>query len=234
MGNYESYFTEAVKEHYSNRSDFLLTELSKNFLSISADTTFARTSRNPIDRRLDFCAYFLALIKTLHEQGESFDTIRQICLNVILEYVRPKNKIQLLLKRLPAKLANTWLATVFLKSFDKKVSRKTHPDGFRAEIITDKKETFGLGYGVDIMECGVCKLFKKHKYEKYTSILCEVDEITAQLAGLKLVRTGTIALGAQKCDFRFRKENLQPSVKSTTRRYSGAIRSVAQKGVRPE
>lgn len=74
------------------------------------------------------------------------------------------------------------------------------------KIITDKKETFGLGYGVDILEYGVCKLFKKHKYEKYSSILCEVDEITSHLAGLKLIRTGTIALGAKTCDFRFIKE----------------------------
>ena len=217
MDKYENYFTRAVKDNYSNRSDFLLTELSRNFRSISNDTTFALISPNPIDRRLDFSAYFLALIKTLDEQGESFDAIRQICLDVVLEYVRPKTEIQLFLKRLPAKLANTWLATVFLTAFNKKISRKAHPDGFRAELITDKRETFGLGYGIDIMECGICKLFKKHKYEKYASILCEVDEITAQLAGLKLVRTGTIALGAQKCDFRFRKENSQPSVKVTTR-----------------
>jgi hypothetical protein len=32
-----------------------------------------------------------------------------------------------------------------------------------------------------------------------------VDEITSSLAGLKLIRTGTIALGAKKCDFRYQK-----------------------------
>ena len=207
MATYETYFTEAIKGAYANRSDFLLIELSKNAKRISTDTTFASTSSNPIDRRLDFCAYFLALIKTLDEQGESFETIRQICLNIVVEYVRPKNKIQLFLKRIPAKLTNTWLATIVLSAFGNKISRKAHPDGFRAELITDKKETFGLGYGFDIVECGICKLFKKHNYEKYASILCEVDELTSHLAGLKLIRTGTIALGAKKCDFRFRKEN---------------------------
>ena len=205
MAVYETYFTEAVRDVYSTRSDFLLIELRKNVRRISGDTAFALTSGNPIDRRLDFCAYFLALIKTLDEQGENFDAIRHICLSVVIEYVRPKNKIQLLLKRLPAKLANTWLATIFINALNKRVSQKAHPDGFRAIIITDKEETFGLGYGVDILECGICKLFKKYNYEKYASILCEVDEITSHLAGLKLVRTGTIALGAKKCDFRFKR-----------------------------
>ncbi|MFI5156145.1 MAG: L-2-amino-thiazoline-4-carboxylic acid hydrolase [Chitinophagales bacterium] len=41
--------------------------------------------------------------------------------------------------------------------------------------------------------------------KKYASILCEVDKVTSGLAGLDLIRTGTIALGAKKCDFRFKK-----------------------------
>jgi hypothetical protein len=55
-----------------------------------------------------------------------------------------------------------------------------------------------------MIECGICKLFEKHNYGKYTSIPCEVDELTSGLAGLKLIRNGTIALGATKCDFSFK------------------------------
>ncbi len=205
-GNYKKYFTNAVKNTSPNTSDFLIAEIDKNFKHISKDTNFALSSANPIDRRLDFSAYFLALIKTLDGQGETFETIREICLEIVTEYVRPKNKFQQFLKRLPAKLTNTWVANIVLKAFARKVSQKAHQDGFVAKIITDKNETFGFGYGFDILECGICKLFKKHNYEKYSSILCEVDEITSGLAGLKLIRTGTIALGAKKCDFRFKKE----------------------------
>jgi hypothetical protein len=172
---------------------------------ISIDTAFARTSKNPIDRRLDFCAYFLALIQTLDERKENFETIRRICLEIVLEYVRPKNKFQAWAKKLPAKMVNTWLSSFLFKKFDNRVRTNTSPDGFIARIITDKSETYGLGYGFDILECGICKLFKKHNYSKYTSILCEVDEVTSSLAGLKLIRSGTIALGAKKCDFRFKK-----------------------------
>ena len=104
------------------------------------------------------------------------------------------------------KYPNTWLGQILIKAFHKRVSVNTNADGFIANILTDKKETFGLGYGIDIIECGICKLFKKHNYSKYASILCEVDEITSGLAGLQLIRTGTIANGAKKCDFRFKLE----------------------------
>ena len=88
--------------------------------------------------------------------------------------------------------------------FEKKVKNAGHPDGFVVKIITDKKETYGLGYGIDIVECGICKLFNKHGYSSYARILCEVDEITSGLAGLELIRAGTIANGASKCDFRWK------------------------------
>jgi hypothetical protein len=142
---------------------------------------------------------------TLDEAGVSFDGIRKICLDIVTEYVQPKSKMHSFFKRLLPKLINTWVGQSLIKTLHKKVSVNTNTDGFIANIITDKQETFGLGYGIDILECGICKLYKKHNYQKYASILCEADEITSGLAGLKLIRTGTIANGAKKCDFRFKR-----------------------------
>ena len=207
MDSYKKYFRKIIKYKYPGSSDKIIATVETNFKIISPDTAFASSSSNPLDKRLDFCGYFLSLIKTLDEQGETYETIRENCLAIVIEYVRPKNKMQQLMKRVPAKLLNTRLGKIFIKAFGKKLARRSHEDGFVAKIITDKNETFGFGYGFDILECGICKLFKKHRYEKYASILCEVDEITSGLAGLKLIRTSTIALGAHKCDFRFQKES---------------------------
>jgi hypothetical protein len=203
MVSYRKYFIAGIKKNFPGSSDSIIAKADSHYKIISADTSFAASSANPIDKRLDFSSRFLALIKTLDEQGLDFEATKKICLEIVIEYVRPKNKFQQALKKMPAKLANTWLATVFFKEFNKRVSKNSNPDGFIANIITDKQETLGLGYGVDIIECGICKLFKKHNYQKYSSILCEVDAITAELAGLKLIRNGTIALGAKKCDFRW-------------------------------
>ena len=204
---YARIFNQAIQKHYPDDSAAMQQSVWDAYLAIKTDTNFALTSKNPIDKRLDFCSYFLALIKTLDAKGESFPVIRSICLEIVTEYVRPKNKFQSFVKRLVPQLITTRLARQFLKSFNRKVSKNDNPDGFIATIITDKQETFGLGYGVDILECGICKLFHKHNYYKYASILCEVDEITSAMAGLKLIRTGTIANGAKKCDFRFVRKN---------------------------
>ena len=206
MSSYRKYFVAGVKKKFPGKADAIIDKVNAHYKIISEDTAFAASSKNPIDKRLDFCAYFLALIKTLDEQGESFETTRKICLGIVTEYVKPKNKFQQLAKKLPAKLVKTWLASYVLKKFNERVSTNSNPDGFIANIITNKKETLGLGYGVDILECGICKLFNKHRYQKYASILCEVDALTSDLAGLKLVRNSTIALGAKKCDFRWERK----------------------------
>lgn len=207
MRGYRKYFVAGTRKNFPGSSDAIIKETDDNFISISADTHFAASSPNPIDRRLDFAAYFLAFIKTLDRYGESFESIRKVSLQVVLEYVRPKNKFQAMMKKLPAAIIPSPIGALFLKKFKEKVSKNPNADGFIATLITDKDETHGLGYGIDITQCGICKLFSKHNYQKYASILCEVDAVTADLAGLTMIRTGTIALGAKKCDFRWKKKD---------------------------
>lgn len=206
MDDYRKYFIKSITCHYPHESDKIIAGTDNYYTIISSDTKFALTSSNPIDKRLDFSAYFLAFIRTLDEKGESFDTIRKICLETVTAYVQPRNKIQAYFKRLLPALIGTWLGQILIKSFHKRISVNPNAGGFIAGIVTDRQATFGLGYGIDIYECGICKLFKKHHYQKYAPILCEVDEITSGLAGLKLIRTGTIANGANKCDFRFKRK----------------------------
>lgn len=207
MRGYKKYFMNAIHKNFPAHHGTIITNTEKHYAAILPSVQFAFTSPNPIDRRLDFSAYFLAFIKSLDEQGESFDRIRKLCLEIVIEYVRPKNNWQAWMKKLPARLITTSLFKPFLNIFKKKAGRNPNPDGFVANIITNKDETYGLGYGIDILECGICKLFKKQGYYKYASILCEVDEVTSGLAGLELIRTGTIANGAAKCDFRFKRKN---------------------------
>jgi hypothetical protein len=205
MRGYKKYFMNEIYKIFTADYRNIIANTEKHYAAIAPSVQFASSSSNPIDRRLDFSAYFLAFIKTLDERGETFDGIRKICIDIVTEYVRPKNRWQQWLKQLPVKLVNTWLAKRFIKAFSKRVSQNKNPDGFVANIITDKNETYGLGYGIDIVECGICKLFKKQGYENYASILCEIDKITSELAGLEMIRSGTIAMGAKKCDFRYKK-----------------------------
>ena len=205
MKKYKRYFQKALQKHFPDRAAGLQAATEETFGSIQGDIAFSKRSKNPIDRRMEIAGYFLATVMVLDKEKVDYETIRNILLEIACDYVRPKNQLQVFLKRLPAKLLGTKLATILLAQFDAKVRTKGHPAGFMAHILTKKEERPGFIYGFDIMECGICKLFAKHHYQKFVPILCEVDHITSNLAGLSLTRTGTIANGAAKCDFRFTK-----------------------------
>ena len=202
---YKKYFFDILKSEFPENFKAIFQEIENKYDIISNDTNFSFNSKNPLDKRLDFANYFLSFIQVLDKKGLSYEKINTISLEIATNYVKPKNKFQAWLKKLPAKLTNTLFSTFLLKKINNKIGEKRHENGFVAEIITDKKETYGLGYGINIIECGICKLFDKNNATKYKSILCEVDKITSNLAGLELIRTGTIANGAKICDFRFKK-----------------------------
>lgn len=201
---FKKYFTDAIEQHDATRSELMIKQLDARFISIAKDVEFAKTSPNPMDKRLEFIGYFLAFIQTLEAFEYEYERIRQISLEVAYEYVKPKNKFQAWLKRLPMKFVNFAFAKSLLNRLNGKLIRRGHEDGFVAEIITDKAQTLGIGYGINILECGVCKLFNKHGASNYTSILCDVDKITTSFAGLEMVISGTISRGASVCDFRYK------------------------------
>ena len=202
---YRKSFYKILKQYYPENYRSLFDQTENRYGQISKDVSFSTTSKNPMDKRLDFCAFFLGLIQVLEKKGEPLPRIKMIAIGIAEDYVRPKNWVQAYLKKLPVKLIGTSLGKYVIGKLNRRIQNKGHEDGFRAHILTDKKETFGLGYGINISECGICKLFLKHQASKYTPILCEVDKITTNLAGLKMVRTGTIATGANVCDFRYKK-----------------------------
>jgi hypothetical protein len=171
---------------------------------LAPDAEAGRRSANPIDRRLGVACEFLALAKALEAQGADDGRIREVSTAVAAELVRPKTALQAWLKRLPVKLMQTGLMGPIARRLQRRAAIRGLPDGFVARIILDPAETYGLGWGVDILSCGICGLYKRHGAERFVPILCEVDRLTTALAGLDMVRTGTIATGAPCCDFRYK------------------------------
>jgi len=200
------YFESIIKLTYPDQSDSISARMRIEFDAMAKDMMFALDSKNPMDRRIPVCGMFLSLIRVLDSQGEGYEKIRSTCMDVAIVFVTPKNALHKKLKFLQGRLVKSWLFRLIIPQFKKRVKDKAHPDGFAVDIITNPAETFGLGYGFNIMECGICKLFNKHRSGQYAKILCEVDHLTSSLAGLDLIRTSTIANGASKCDFRFKQK----------------------------
>ena len=66
----------------------------------------------------------------------------------------------------------------------------------------DPKYRFGINY----LECGVCKLCRDEKCFYLAKYLCRLDYLLAEIMGLGLDRTMTLANGDKMCDFRWYEE----------------------------
>lgn len=57
--------------------------------------------------------------------------------------------------------------------------------------------------GMNITSCAICHLFGKHDAMELVPYMCAFDDVVSDAGNQGLRRTGTIALGASHCDFRF-------------------------------
>ncbi len=206
MANFRPYIKRSINQQFPFIATSLMTMIDDEYLLVKRNVDFAQHPVNPLDKRLELAAYLLSVIIVLDQHGCSYQQIKSLILNVANEYVKPKNALHAWWKKAKVNLLSQPYMHWFLDKFDTKVSRKGHPDGFVAHIIQKRKADNEFIFGFDILECGICKLFSRYNYGHFVNILCEVDFITSELAGLTLHRTGTIAAGAHKCDFRFEKK----------------------------
>lgn len=65
----------------------------------------------------------------------------------------------------------------------------------------DQKE---FDWGVTIKRCALCYVFSKYDAEELTPYMCAMNDVMSDMAGQGLRRTGTIALGDEKCEYRYK------------------------------
>jgi len=73
---------------------------------------------------------------------------------------------------------------------------------FVFEIVPGEDEN--TDWGMNISRCGVCHAYAKHDAMELTPYMCASDDLVSDRLDQGLRRTGTIALGAHRCDFRYK------------------------------
>lgn len=85
-----------------------------------------------------------------------------------------------------------------------KWAEESHMKRFENDWVVDilpGNEEYDLGY--DYHECGIVKLCKDEGCPEIAKYLCKLDFLLADMMGMELKRTGTLAEGYERCDFRY-------------------------------
>ena len=82
------------------------------------------------------------------------------------------------------------------------ITSTTEASGFRIENI-DAPATI---IAFDVHACPIVHFAKQHGVPEVVPIICRIDDLIAEhLIGIEFHRTGTIGMGAERCDFRYKR-----------------------------
>jgi len=82
--------------------------------------------------------------------------------------------------------------------------KREYTEGFVNVPVPCSDDSFY--FGQDVLECAICKFYKKQGAEKYVPYICLGDYPMFKRMGVMLYRTKTLGNGDDMCDFRVEKK----------------------------
>jgi hypothetical protein len=181
------------------RTNGLMGDIRKQVEALAPEAPFIGGEGNLFTEWLLYGVYYLAVYRVLQAEGLNtqeagkavFDTFQAMA-----DY--PK-----WLLRIVGRLKYSERYVNRLKEAVSKTQERRYPGDWVARFIEGDGE--GFDYGLDITECGICKFYRKQGAEEFAPYLCLSDHVVSNAFDRGLVRSKTLAEGADVCDFRFKK-----------------------------
>jgi len=147
------------------------------------------------NKTLIVCAQELAVYKILKRHGRTAEEAWELCHDVLRSR----------LKRAP--VFTRWMIryltfSKLMRTIEAKIQRKSSGD-FLARVLEGDGEKFD--FGVDYIECPIYKFMCEQGAGEFAPYICLSDILLSDAFGWGLMRTGTLAEGCDRCDFRFKK-----------------------------
>ncbi len=181
-------------------SDTIINESRQEFEILISELPYIGGKKNPWTKVLIQCAGFLAVYKVLKAHGKTVEEAGRIAYELVEAQLLSYPK---LLRRLIGWWSFTRYALNKLRKQSATSQKRLYPgDWVLCFVQGDGKE---FDYGMDITECAISKFFHAQGADELTPFACLTDFATSKALGWGLVRTMTIAEGAEKCDFRFKR-----------------------------
>ena len=196
----EDSFKHILNLEFPAEAESILLEMNEEFKGLLPRLPYIGGDKNLLTENLVISAWFLCLYKTLNKRGYSDDFIGDLCYRIAEDFVHKQPQWT---AKLQGALAGTGLFKLMYRKLSEKSQKREYPGDFVVQYVEGSGEHFD--YGFDFTECGICKLFQAENASQFTKHMCRIDYLTTSFNGIELIRTGTIANGQEKCDFRFRK-----------------------------
>lgn len=142
----------------------------------------------------------LAYLKVLKSHGKTADESREILYRGMKTRLAQYPKV---LFRLLGWLTFTKWYLRNLQRQARESQKCEYPAGFIFEVVTGDGKEFD--WGLNFSECGICKFYRAQNASQLLPIVCPIDYVLSDAFGYGLVRTKTLAEGAEMCNPRMKR-----------------------------
>ena len=163
------------------------------------------------------CAMNLALFLTVKDQGIDAHHFGAAMINRIRTALREHRHDP---KSVTNQKQDPGVAQAFIDAMQESQTT-AKPGEFVYEYLPDKSNRDTGDWAFNITSCAICHHFGKYDAMDLVPYMCASDDVMSEAQDRGLVRTGTIALGADHCDFRY---NSGRPAKAVAQLYPNKIR----------
>jgi hypothetical protein len=157
---------------------------------------------NPLTENLIVSGWFLSLFRAWQAAGQPESALGAVTLSIARAMFARQPRLAHVVQ---GALARTPLVHILFRRLAARSQQRAYPADFVVEHVP-ASPSGEFDFGFNFRECGICKLFQAEGADGLTRHMCQIDYVGSALNGLALTRTGTIAEGADHCDFRFKRQ----------------------------
>jgi len=190
-----------VRCYGAQTTDTLTAEARREYESLIPQLPYIGGRRNPHTRLIIAAAMFLALYRTLKRHGEPVEEIGELVHQGVETFF---GMFPRFLLRLYGGLNFTRRTLRRAQVNALESQKREYPGAWVYTVVEGDGEAYD--WGVDQVECGICKFFANQDAEEFVPYVCALDFIASDYLGWGLVRTTTLAEGGEWCDFRFKRD----------------------------
>lgn len=192
--------TPLVNRYGKEFCDSVVAEARREYEALIPHIPFIGGARNRWTSDLVESVQILALFRAMQARGRTSEETA----GVLYEGMRTRlAHYPRLLFRL---LGMLQFSPLFLRSLQRQAlatQGRAYPDNFVAEVVMGDGKEFD--WGIDFTECAIQKFYVAHNGLEFLPHVCKLDYLTGEALGLGLVRTKTLADGADRCNPRLKR-----------------------------
>lgn len=192
-GFFDSYFQDL-------QADLLIDEFLNEYETLIPRLPYIGDESNLSNRDLIQSTWALAIYRVLCRCGKSVEEVGEFI-------YKSREALIVTFPKVLIRTYSWYRFTSFFKNkwrkFALETQKREHPDNFVMTFVEGDGKEFDYGY--DYSECAFLKFFESQGAPELLPYICATDIPVSKALHMGLKRTTTLALGGEKCDFRFKR-----------------------------